>query len=142
MFFIFLYLSLYFLKCCDQSGNFEIQLTSFQINHAGMSKIPWCNGMQYMNRERNSNCKMFFSVCLKEHQGSLTKTRGCALGNTTTHIPEKELLPEGTSQTLEGSQILIKLPFTFAWTVSVHIICFSFTHAATCDFQFSSNLSA
>ncbi|KAL5008101.1 hypothetical protein ScPMuIL_013682 [Solemya velum] len=60
--------------------------------------------------------RQLIKVCLKEHQGSLTKTRGCALGNTTTHIPEKELLPEGTSQTLEGSQILIKLPFTFAWT--------------------------
>lgn len=115
---LFIVFFLYFVELSYPSGNFEVQLVSFIIDYTEMENHCWCKEM-----EHRSGCEIYLSFCLKEPNGNMTMVGECFHGNITRQVEEKEHFLESTAQTpiLESLQAPVKLPFTYAWTVSLYI---------------------
>jgi jagged-like protein len=100
---------------CYGSGYFEIQMMTIRNTRGEVSNGSCCDGERNAESACTEECDTFFRVCLKEYQARVTTEGPCTFGNISS------VILGGNSFTFpsEDTRNRLKLPFDFAWTVSI-----------------------
>ena len=113
-----------FLAGCAASGYFELQLQSLRNVRGELADGRCCDGSRRTASRDDGvcrdQCESFFRVCLKEYQAVVSMEGACTFGNVSSAV----LGGNSFSYPLETTVTRLKLPFDFAWTVSVfNLVC-------------------
>lgn len=108
---------LYFSSWVRATGSFELQILGIQNTRGELSNGSCCNldDVRLDNGTCGHQCRTFFRLCLKEYQSVVSDTGPCTFGNVTTEVVG------GNTFSVHGDpnlNIILKLNFTFRWTVS------------------------
>ncbi|XP_073994592.1 protein serrate [Rhodnius prolixus] len=106
------------LKECHSSGYLQVQILEF-TDYLGRTAGGGCCGGVPAGPSGLCplECSVFFRLCLKEYQSSVTPASHCSFGNTSSAV-----LGHNSFTLLEPAKATLVLPFTFRWTRSFTLI--------------------
>lgn len=120
MFFWFVLALTINLTCADPNphiiGTFELEILSIE-NYRGEIQDGSCCGniTSLSNGTCEVECKTAFHLCLKEYQVDVKPESPCTYGNETTDVFAGNSF---SVQSDPDKQVIMRIPFTFSWTVS------------------------
>ncbi|GFQ72015.1 protein jagged-1a [Trichonephila clavata] len=99
------------------TGSFELEVLGIQNTRGELSNGSCCTlpDIRLDNGTCVGQCRTFFRLCLKEYQTEVSDTGPCTFGNVSTSVVG------GNSFSMHANphhHVVLKLPFTFRWTVS------------------------
>lgn len=105
-------------------GTFELQVLSIENYRGELADGSCCGGFRSVNGTCEVECKTAFHLCLKEYQSEVKTTGTCTFGNETTEVIAGNSF---SVQSHPNKEVIMKLPFTFRWTVSSMFFLFLFS---------------
>lgn len=104
------------------SGTIELQIVSFQNYRGELGDGTCCGGLRTKEGTCPLQCNTEFRLCFKEYQSQVESDGACTFGKESTGVVF------GNSFSLQSEpnkRVVLKLPFTFRWTVSRYLdFCF------------------
>ncbi|GFR16041.1 protein jagged-1b [Trichonephila clavata] len=110
------------INFCSAFGTFELQILSIQNYRGELADGSCCGGFRSIDGTCPLQCNTAFQLCLKEYQSDVKTTGICSFGNQSTDVIAGNSFSVQSEPTKE---VILRLPFSFRWTVSKKGILFS-----------------